>query len=305
MPQKPGPPPPPTTLRLRPRPTLLVLTTAALLASLVTPLPAAFPAAARPLRYAWPLAPPHPVLRTFHAPSTPFGPGHRGVDLGSPPAARVLAAGDATVVFAGPVGTRQLVSLSHQGGLRTTYEPLKPLVARGQRVARGTPIGTLQPGHEGCRTTCLHWGAFRLKAQPSPPQPQLSTSPPSTSPSSAPQPGAPQPNAPQSSPPQPNVTLEPDGIPQPGREYFDPLTLLARGQVRLLPLSPTAPRPATSRPTAPEPTASRPTASRPTAPRRTAPKPHASRPDAPRPAAPGARPAARASASPVRLRAAR
>ncbi|HEX5404843.1 MAG TPA: M23 family peptidase, partial [Pseudonocardiaceae bacterium] len=33
-------------------------------------------------RFHWPLAPPHPVLRPFQAPSTPYGPGHRGVDLG-------------------------------------------------------------------------------------------------------------------------------------------------------------------------------------------------------------------------------
>ncbi|QTR01920.1 M23 family metallopeptidase, partial [Saccharothrix algeriensis] len=85
----------------------------------------------------------------------------RGVDLGGPPDAPVLAAADATVVFAGTVVTRQVVSLSHANGLRTAYEPVKPLVTRGQRVARGTPIGTLRPGHGGCPTPCLHWGAHR------------------------------------------------------------------------------------------------------------------------------------------------
>ncbi|WP_246019437.1 M23 family metallopeptidase [Saccharothrix australiensis] len=128
--------------------------------------PAALPAppagaSTRLPRYAWPLAPPHPVLRAFHAPHTEYGAGHRGVDLGAPPDTPVLAAGDAVVVFAGAVATRDLVSLSHAGGLRTTYEPVKPLVSRGQRVTRGTPIGTLRPGHEGCPTTCLHWGAYR------------------------------------------------------------------------------------------------------------------------------------------------
>jgi len=119
------------------------------------------PASARPSRFGWPLAPPHPVLRPFQAPPVPYGAGHRGVDLGGPPDAPVLAAADATVVFAGTVVTRQVVSLSHANGLRTTYEPVKPLVTRGQRVARGTPIGALRPGHGGCPTPCLHWGAHR------------------------------------------------------------------------------------------------------------------------------------------------
>ncbi|MFI9816149.1 M23 family metallopeptidase [Saccharothrix variisporea] len=119
------------------------------------------PATARPPRYTWPLPPPQVVLRTFQAPTTPYGPGHRGVDLGAAAGTRVMAAADATVVFAGPVGERQVVALSHEGGIRTTYEPVTPTVEPGQRVTRGTPIATLEPGHDGCATPCLHWGAHR------------------------------------------------------------------------------------------------------------------------------------------------
>ncbi|WP_229795358.1 M23 family metallopeptidase [Saccharothrix coeruleofusca] len=120
------------------------------------------PAAAAPVRFGWPLAPPHPVVRPFQPPATPYGPGHRGVDLGAPPGAQVLAAGDAVVVHAAVLADRPLVSLLHAGGLRTTYEPVHPTVRPGQRVNRGTPIGTLRPGHQGCPTAaCLHWGATR------------------------------------------------------------------------------------------------------------------------------------------------
>jgi murein DD-endopeptidase MepM/ murein hydrolase activator NlpD len=109
------------------------------------------------------LAPPHPVVRPFEPPANQYGPGHRGVDLGGQPGEPVLATGAGVVVFAGPLAGRDVVSIDHGGGLRTTYEPLTVLVSTGQRVERGTVIGQLAPGHEGCVTApaCLHWGARR------------------------------------------------------------------------------------------------------------------------------------------------
>ncbi|HEX5114518.1 MAG TPA: M23 family metallopeptidase [Pseudonocardiaceae bacterium] len=115
--------------------------------------------------FQWPLAPPHPVLRRFEPPSTPWGPGHRGVDLGGRLAEPVLAAGSGLVLYAGPLADRSLVSIEHQGGLRTTYEPIRPLVRVGDHVHRGQVIGTLMAGHPGCPATapvvCLHWGVHR------------------------------------------------------------------------------------------------------------------------------------------------
>jgi murein DD-endopeptidase MepM/ murein hydrolase activator NlpD len=66
------------------------------------------------------------------------------------------------VVFAGRLADRELVSVEHGGRLRTTYEPVAPVVTTGQRVRRGEVIGHVQPGHRGCAATaCLHWGARR------------------------------------------------------------------------------------------------------------------------------------------------
>jgi murein DD-endopeptidase MepM/ murein hydrolase activator NlpD len=109
------------------------------------------------------LAAPHPVVRPFKPPATQYGPGHRGVDLGGQPGEPVLAAGDGVVVFAGSLAGRGVVSIDHGGGLRTTYEPLTVVVSAGRRVERGTVIGQLAPGHEGCvkAPACLHWGARR------------------------------------------------------------------------------------------------------------------------------------------------
>jgi murein DD-endopeptidase MepM/ murein hydrolase activator NlpD len=126
-------------------PTALVLTT-----TLLAPSPA---------RFSWPLPPPHPVVRSFEAPASPFGPGHRGVDLSAAAGTAVLAAADGVVVYAGAVATRTLVSVEHHGGLRTTYEPVTPTVAAGHPVRRGEVIGHLQEGH--CPSPCLHWGARR------------------------------------------------------------------------------------------------------------------------------------------------
>ncbi len=55
-----------------------------------------------------------------------------------------------------------MVSILHPDGIITTYEPVTPTVRRGDHVARGQTVGTLEAGHESCPgMTCLHWGARR------------------------------------------------------------------------------------------------------------------------------------------------
>ena len=102
------------------------------------------------------------VTRAFDPPSSPYGPGHRGVDLAGAPGVAVRAAGDGVVAFAGMVAGRPVVSVDHAGGLRTTYEPVDPDVGAGTRVSRGAVLGTLAAGHAGCPVAaCLHWGLRR------------------------------------------------------------------------------------------------------------------------------------------------
>ncbi|MEC3954418.1 M23 family metallopeptidase [Nocardia sp. CDC153] len=108
----------------------------------------------------WPLRPRPAVVRAFDKPEHDWLPGHRGVDLAGGQGQSVLAAGDGVVVFAGTVADKPVVSLDHPGGLRTTYEPVTATIPVGRRVTRGSPIGTLQPGHHPC-SPCLHWGARR------------------------------------------------------------------------------------------------------------------------------------------------
>nr|WP_240519324.1 M23 family metallopeptidase [Amycolatopsis antarctica] len=117
---------------------------------------------AGPARFSWPLSPDPPVVRAFEAPEDPFGPGHRGVDLGTAPGASVLAAAEGVVVYAGVLAGRGVVSVDHDGGLRTTYEPLQTGVTAGDRVRRGQELGTVAAGHPECAAqACLHWGVRR------------------------------------------------------------------------------------------------------------------------------------------------
>lgn len=128
------------------------------------PVPAAASAAVPEPVSPWvaPLAGAFDVTRPFERLPGPYAAGHRGVDLGGLPGSAVMAAGDGVVVFAGMVAGRPLVSIDHPDGLRTTYEPVRPSVAAGQQVARGSPVGILLTGHEGCpREACLHWGLRR------------------------------------------------------------------------------------------------------------------------------------------------
>ncbi|MCV7364293.1 M23 family metallopeptidase [Mycolicibacterium neworleansense] len=112
-------------------------------------------------RLQWPVSPRPGVTRGFDAPSPNWNRGHRGVDLAAAPDQPVYAAGAGTVVFAGVLAGRPVVSLAHPGGLRTSYEPVQAAVRPGQTVRAGQLLGSLLAGHPGCPSAaCLHWGAM-------------------------------------------------------------------------------------------------------------------------------------------------
>lgn len=80
---------------------------------------------------------------------------HEGVDMGAPMGTPITATGDGRVIFAG-WGDRygNLVEIDHGMGLHTRYAHMsRVLVAVGDRVPRGKPIGLL--GESG-RTTGPH-----------------------------------------------------------------------------------------------------------------------------------------------------
>jgi murein DD-endopeptidase MepM/ murein hydrolase activator NlpD len=121
----------------------------------------AAPAGADEARLDWPLRPRPAIMRAFDAPTPNWQRGHRGVDLAGVPGQPVYAAGPGTVVFAGELAGRPVVSVAHPGGLRTSYEPVVPSVRVGQLVSSGAPLGELAAGHQDCAApACLHWGAM-------------------------------------------------------------------------------------------------------------------------------------------------
>lgn len=107
-----------------------------------------------------PLPAPLIVLRWWDPPPTPYAAGHRGVDLAAPVGAELRAVGPGRVHFAGPVAGRGVLSLTLPNGLRTTYEPVRPLVVEGAEVETGQVVALLADGSH-CPDPCLHWGLLR------------------------------------------------------------------------------------------------------------------------------------------------
>lgn len=109
--------------------------------------------------WAWPLQPPR-VLEAFAPPTEQYGAGHRGIDLDGDVGQSVAAVDDGVVVFAGTLAGRGVVSVQHDNGLRSTYEPVTSRVRPGDSVRRGEPVGTLAlPGSHCLPDACLHLGA--------------------------------------------------------------------------------------------------------------------------------------------------
>lgn len=104
----------------------------------------------------WPVPAPHALARQYLAPATPYGPGHRGIDIAST-AVEIRAPADGVVHFAGVVVDRPVLSIDHTGGLLSSYEPLTTTLVAGDPVRRGDVIGTLLPGHCS-QQLCLHFG---------------------------------------------------------------------------------------------------------------------------------------------------
>lgn len=124
--------------------------------------PAAPMAGATTPPWSWPLTPVPRVVRPFDKPPTPYAAGHRGIDLAGAVGQEVLAVDDGVVTHVAVLAGRGTLTLEHDGGIKSTYEPVDSTLARGARVGRGVPIGTLAatPGH--CApATCLHLGALR------------------------------------------------------------------------------------------------------------------------------------------------
>jgi murein DD-endopeptidase MepM/ murein hydrolase activator NlpD len=121
--------------------------------------PAAAAATAGP--WAWPLVPRPAVLRPFDPPDKPWLSGHRGVDLKAASDGGTVTSPEAgTISFVGVVVDRPVITVDHGNGLRSSFEPVRSTLAKGDPVGKGQILGTLATGHCGA-TPCVHWGVRR------------------------------------------------------------------------------------------------------------------------------------------------
>ena len=108
--------------------------------------------------YEWPVR--GSVILPFELPGTPYGPGHRGIDIAAPFGSPVRAAGPGRVAFAGWVAGSLYVSIDHPDGVRTTCSWLSAVSVRaGDEVRAGQPIGATGSGHPGRLPPHVHFGA--------------------------------------------------------------------------------------------------------------------------------------------------
>lgn len=113
----------------------------------------------QPMQGLWRSPVPAPELRPFAAPPTPWGAGHRGVDLRPlSVGATIRAPADGRVSFAGVVVDRPVLSIDHGAGYLSSFEPVEADLEVGDAVSVGDSVGTLAPGKGHCEAPCLHWG---------------------------------------------------------------------------------------------------------------------------------------------------
>ena len=107
--------------------------------------------------WTWPVV--GPVIQAFDPPDTPYGSGHRGIDIAAEVGTTIVAPADGTVTFAGPIGGYLFVTIDHGGGLSSTYSWLSAkLVSKGDRVLQDQPIALTGWGHPGAPIPHLHLG---------------------------------------------------------------------------------------------------------------------------------------------------
>lgn len=135
--------------------TLLLIASALMLTFSAKP----FPASAS---QSWRAPLDHPMLvNEFRQPSADWSAGHRGVDYLVSDGQPVFATHSGVVSFTGVVVNRSVVSIHHENGLISSYEPVCASLHANTSVEAGTTIGSVctspsYASHCGVRL-CLHF----------------------------------------------------------------------------------------------------------------------------------------------------
>jgi murein DD-endopeptidase MepM/ murein hydrolase activator NlpD len=131
----------------------------AVIAAVAAILASSTPAVAldEPGTWTWPVV--GPIVDGFSPPDSPFGSGHRGIDIAVAVGSPVVAPAGGTVSFAGPVGGRRFVTIDHGGGLRSTVSFVEDLRVRtGDTVTAGQIVALSGTGHTDAPVPHVHFG---------------------------------------------------------------------------------------------------------------------------------------------------
>ncbi len=112
--------------------------------------------------WVWPVSGGQVIVRDFVAPETPWGPGHRGVDIDASHSPILRAPVPGRLRFVGEVVSRGVVTIETSDGHLVSMEPVTIDLPSGSTVRAGQAIGTINSGH--CSHRCLHLG-LRIDGQ--------------------------------------------------------------------------------------------------------------------------------------------
>ena len=107
--------------------------------------------------WSWPVASPRSIQRPFEAPATQYSSGHRGIDITASRGTPIMAPATGTIYFSGRVVDRGVVTIAHEGGYLSSFEPVVSDLEAGQRVTAGQVVGAVDAGGH-CNDDCLHFG---------------------------------------------------------------------------------------------------------------------------------------------------
>jgi murein DD-endopeptidase MepM/ murein hydrolase activator NlpD len=106
--------------------------------------------------WVWPVGGDQIIVRDFVAPETPWGAGHRGIDIDASASATLLAPTSGRLRFVGDVVSRGVVTIETSQGFLVSMEPVTIDLPSGSMVRAGQVMGSVDSGH--CRSRCLHLG---------------------------------------------------------------------------------------------------------------------------------------------------
>lgn len=126
------------------------------------------------IRWQWPLEHEQDstptILRHFEKPPAAWLAGHRGIDIKSQEQESVIAPARGVIRYAGIIAGVPTVSLQHQEGVVSSYQParLLPTLHIGSTVTQGEPFGVITYAQSSAMhcTQCLHWGVFMPEHPP-------------------------------------------------------------------------------------------------------------------------------------------